>query len=591
MSSLFRLPRRSHHDHLKDAHHLAPLSSPSLAGSFTESVRERRLSAISFISEKLATKPKLRWPRPSARGLAGGIGHTVDFPRTYSRESTPSPTGSLEDIQIPVGLGRRASESGLQPPETPTQQSVILIAPANDLRNRTQSAPSTTVSRAVKRKSVPLLSDMEGIRMDGLAIKRMPPELLAAVFSFSPRRDVLSLLRVSKAFSAAAVRALYGRLDLRSFSPERVDRCVGLLASNRDFASYVRHFACSTLPPPDGAAAAALSTVAFAIAFTNMHALESLTLPEYDARFLTHVSFRLKRLRIMSEFLAPEDWRAFWAWLARQPDLTSLSFPHLLQNATECSLLEPPPSAEAHDAGLDTLAEDTTVPASLYLPSHILPRLAHFHGPASLVAAVVPGRPVRSVTLHVHTTLYDGLKPSAIMGALTRSRAGLVRLAVSVSLTQVDARTLERVFMSAGAALGSQLETLAVEWVLDDEVLYRQLTGVLPRFRTLHTLRLRRRKVELPRKLAKALNAFPSPPDSPLEPAGPTSAQADIPPPRAQERGHLAMWSKQCPTLRAVLFLSGAEWRCGTGARGAAYALPGEKPYRPGFGFMGFVHL
>ena len=72
--------------------------------------------------------------------------------------------------------------------------------------------------------------------------------------------------------------------------------------------------------------------------------------------------------------------------------------------------------------------------------------------------------------MRTFTALYDGLQPSAVMSALTRSRAGVARLGISASLTQVDARTLERVFMSAGAALGSQLDTLAVDWVLDDEV-------------------------------------------------------------------------------------------------------------------------
>ncbi|KAH9927655.1 uncharacterized protein B0H18DRAFT_1003044 [Fomitopsis serialis] len=537
MSSLLRFPRRNHHDHLK-GDHLSPLQSPS-AASFTESVRERRLSALSFISERFAHKPRFRWPRTS--GLSGGIGHTVDFPRTYSRESTPSPTGSLEDIQIPVGLGRRASESELQPPDTPQAEDGFLIVPGNDQRNRTHSAPSSSVSRSVKRKS-----------------------LLTVVFSFATRRDALSLTRVSR----------------------RVDRCISQLASNRTFASYVHHFACTSLPAPG----AALSAVSFAIAFTNMHALESLTIPDYDACFLTHTSFRLKRLRIMSEFTRPNDWKALWVWLAKQPELISLSFPHLLQNPADCSLPEAAPADTAHqdtDAGADTPFEDTLAPAAPRLPAYLLPRLAHFHGPASLAAAVVPGRPVRSVTLHVHTTLYDGLKPSAIMSALTRSRTGVVRMGVSVSLTQVDARTLERVFMSAGAELGSQLEVLAVEWVLDDEVLYRQLSAALPRFRTLHTLRLRRRKVGLPRKLAKALNAFPSPPESPLEPAHP--AAPDMPPPRAQERAHLAMWAKQCTTLRTVLFLSGAEWR--TGGKGAVYALPGERPYVGGFSFVGFVLL
>ena len=47
--------------------------------------------------------------------------------------------------------------------------------------------------------------------------------------------------------------------------------------------------------------------------------LESLALPDFDPRVLTHAPFRLRRLRIMSEFAPDDDWRALWAWLQRQP--------------------------------------------------------------------------------------------------------------------------------------------------------------------------------------------------------------------------------------------------------------------------------
>ena len=32
------------------------------------------------------------------------------------------------------------------------------------------------------------------------------------------------------------------------------------------------------------------------------------------------------------------------------------------------------------------------------------------------------------------------------------------------------------------------------------------------------------------------------------------------PSPRMHERAHLTLWSRTCPTLKSVLFLSGAEW-------------------------------
>ena len=74
------------------------------------------------------------------------------------------------------------------------------------------------------------------------------------------------------------------------------------------------------------------------------------------------------------------------------------------------------------------------------------------------------------VQIPIQCTLYDGLRPSALMSALAAARETLRVLAIQPASTKIDQRTIERVVMAAGAELGECVETLEVHWVLDDEV-------------------------------------------------------------------------------------------------------------------------
>lgn len=420
------------------------------AASFLSRASPRRaLPSLSRLSSKLS--PKIRRTQPPRCTLAAPVGHTVDFPRsrTFSRESTPSPTPSLDDIRMPVGLGRRASLKE----ESEDDQSVY------HRRTRSISLPNPAgtdqESRATQRTAE-----------TAPAITRIPPELLSVVFSYSPRPDILSLSLVSKTFLSAALRALYRTLDLRRLGSECADQCMALLASKRTLAAFVHDFACHELP-----ASTSLSTVTFAIAFNNMDQLQSLTVPCFNPHILHHTTFRLKRLTVLSQTTSVDTFRTMVSWLAKQPSIMSLSFPDLVVDQTLDDYLNNAPNDISKMS--DTLASETDTPAffrPLPLPASLLPRLTYFNGPAPMAAAVVPGRPVATVTLHIHTTLYDGLKPSAIMSALTRSAASLTHLTIEVTSTRVDARTVERVLMSTGAELGSQLEVLEVHWVLEEEV-------------------------------------------------------------------------------------------------------------------------
>jgi len=571
---------------------VAPTLHGDTASVASSSPRRRRISALSLISLKLSPRPKRNSTRST---LAPPVGHTaVGFPRTYTRESTPSPTPSLDEIRMPAGLGRIASQKTLS---ADCEQFGGLTVP-QELGIRCSSSPNLTGDDYGGRK------DVKDTVKAGAPVTRLPPEILASVFSYGSREDILSLSLVSKAFSSPAIRMLYQTLDLRQSDPARAEQCIALLASRKSLAGYVHDFACNALPSPKDTSES-LTTVTFAIAFNNMDQLQSLTIPWFDAHVLLHTTFRLTRLTVLSQTISADQFRQLLSWLVKQPDIVSLSFPYfMLDKLIDYHLDEPHYVSKSPPDTPTIKMDDMTSAKSRSLPANVLPRLKHLQCPTALMSAVVPGRPVVSAVLHIHTTLYDGLKPSAIMSSLTRSTASLTHLTIKVSSSKIDARTLERVFMAAGAELGSQLEVLEVQWVLEDEILYKQILSVMPRLRTLHTLRLHRRLP--PPSLRLSPDGLPTPPPSaPLEPPSPmpsllmppqtprrgsrpstATSMSDIPLPRAHERSHLGSWSKHCPTLRDVVFLSGAVWRS---ERISPMLLAGESLYAPGFRFVGFM--
>ncbi|RDX50706.1 hypothetical protein OH76DRAFT_1348565 [Lentinus brumalis] len=479
---------------------------------------------------------------------------------------------------MPTGLGRRASELG----EREDFQEYVMTARSE--RKRSISMPAAA-TQAARWRAANL------VEMRRPALERISPELLSFVFSFASRPDILSLAQVSQSFSRPALQALYANVDLRTDDDERIEQCIASLASRRPVASFVRNFACRELPPPEGGTTS-LSTVTFAIALTNMDQLQSLTLPHFDLRILCHTTFPLRHLTLLCKYITPEDFHALFNWLGRHSSLVSLSFPSLvLPSLPTSSLVDSGVPSRPHTPRTpDTPSHDSDAPShasSSPFPSTLIPSLRRFDGPVSIAAALIPGRPVERVQLPIQHTLYDGLRPSALMSALATARDTLRTLIIKPASAKIDQRTLERVVMSAGAELGDFIETLQVHWVLDDEILYKLIVGVLARFRKLHTLCMLRDSP--PPNPTSPLLEFPMPPASPpLSPAtanrrtsissyssaylsvrgignGPPSARSsstggDTPFPRVHERAHLALWGKTCPSLRNVLFLSGAEW-------------------------------
>jgi hypothetical protein len=189
-----------------------------------------------------------------------------------------------------------------------------------------------------------------------------------------------------------------------------------------------------------------------------------------------------------------EEHTQLFAWLSSQPNITSLSFPNLVERTSREVNVRVSLPAEAFDA-MDfpsTLTATDEIPPPLppkdhlprvvtslslfsntntttnnALPSTLLPALTSLHAPPTLVTLLVPTRPLKHVTIHIHTNLDTGLRPSALVAAVL----GIVHLSLRFS-DGVDRRSVEKVMRAAAVALGGGCEHLDVEigMMVTDEV-------------------------------------------------------------------------------------------------------------------------
>ncbi|KAH9058964.1 hypothetical protein EDB83DRAFT_2675684 [Lactarius deliciosus] len=242
--------------------------------------------------------------------------------------------------------------------------------------------------------------------------------------------------------------------------------------------------------------------LALALALHSMRALSALMLPAFDAELLSAAPGTLTHLMLLADMLPYAFFDGFLAAPACAY-LTHLALPHLV--------------------GVPPAVQD--------IPSAAVLRLAVLDSSPGLAAVLAPGRPLHRVTLHIASTLYDGLRPAALFGAL----GGSLKELVLVLAPDVDVRTRGRLLGALGNT-GAGLE--ALELSLDgtsDEVslqaLYKQVGSLLPNVQALRTLRLR---TSLPTEAAKAEE-------------GPS---------------RLALWTRPPlgSALRCVVFPSGAHW-------------------------------
>ena len=328
---------------------------------------------------------------------------------------------------------------------------------------------------------------------------------LSLIFAHVSRSQLPVLSRVSKRFNAAAQLALYRTLDL---SAADADACIARLAGAPHLAALVTSLALRAYPRAHGAS----FILALALALHSMSALTALTLPAFDAELLAAVPVTVTRLTLLADKLP----YAFFDDMPASAHLTDLPnfvgvppYAFFDNSPTRARLTHLPPSAGA-------------LPSAHDVPSTAAPRLAVLDGSPDPPATHVPGRALRRVTLRITSTLYDGLRPAALFGAL----GGKLEELVLVLASDVDVRTRGRLLGAlANTGAGLELLELNLEGTSDEvrsssppssaplgsdcyaniqvslQALYKQVGSLLPNLQALHTLHLR---TTLPSEAAKA---------------------------------------------------------------------------------------
>ncbi|KIM44235.1 hypothetical protein M413DRAFT_377484 [Hebeloma cylindrosporum] len=342
----------------------------------------------------------------------------------------------------------------------------------------------------------------------------LPKEIIYLILSHLPPATVALCAVVSREFTLAASYSLYATLDIDTLSPPRLEKLVTLLVLRRDLTDLVTSFTCRQWPPfflpnrdqndiaigHDIQQKDALLTASFTVALERMSNLISLTLPSFNFSLLSHHSaFGLRSLTFLNDMTSEEETKSLFAWLDGQTNIVSLRFPNLqdshankrgqalsiktnipkherirAKTAPSSPHLEPFPSTS-----LSPFASPSSSPRSAYFcpPSSsssarsppptppspaqfgsqtLLPNLAILHATPSIAMLLASPmetgerRPLKSVSLNINNTLYNGLRPAALMGSFH----GIHHLALRFG-EEVDRRSYEKVLGAVGAALGA----------------------------------------------------------------------------------------------------------------------------------------
>ncbi|EAU84572.1 hypothetical protein CC1G_00091 [Coprinopsis cinerea okayama7 len=229
-------------------------------------------------------------------------------------------------------------------------------------------------------------------------LSTLPFELLHAIAdSVDDRRDLVALARCCSILNAVANRVLYRHISLTANkNPLAV---ANVLEQNPHLARHVRSFAI-VVPPTFSPPTHAYSSLANALA--HMLNIESLKLtldPALSWVLPTAPNLAFPRLRDFTS-LFPLDHNTS-AFLAKTPALLSLELNHDLTPASS-----PAP-----------------------LPASSLPRLQSFAGSSQAAQAIVPGRPVSSISMHsgdlTEFVLHSLAKSTAAVSFLDATTASL----------------------------------------------------------------------------------------------------------------------------------------------------------------------
>ena len=580
-------------------------------------IRPRVSSALSQLFSR-ARRVSVEPPRPIA---SDGTSFPQWLTQFAADPVTTSPTPSFE-IRRPSGLGQR-SNSFCSDGSLGSIRHAVVVGVGHKrpghYRHPSASEPNLLHLAAAQHDAHPVPCQFTGFVLESqttftcetqsdsaslLSISSyvhaydIPSQIWENVTRFLPHQDLPSLARVSSDTLPHARKAMYEDIDLQSLPPDATRLCIKSLGSYPELALFVQKFKSPILPSFDDVQGP-LPSLSFAFALSNMKNITSLSLPHFDNNIFHHTTFRLQHLILSCETMSIPQQAHFSSWLTTQHHMVSLSLPAL---TTELSLSPCVPVRRPSDPDrIDLGRFSFPTPPSRSLS---IPNLRKFDGPISLVQGLVPGRPVSEVVIYVDKTLYDGLKPSQLMCCIARSTASIERLSIRSSPSAViDARTMERLLMSAGAEFGPSVLHLEISWTGDDEVrtplsylyiflflntqdrqsLYRHMLSIMPRFSNLQTLNcvptsaspvvvpfatINEDPLINPVTPTPSLLPFPRrlcPETAPTpqllslsSPTPPDSGASDVA--RARERQFIRSWVKVCPSLTVVTFLCGAEW-------------------------------
>ena len=416
----------------------------------------------------------------------------TSFPQWLAQYSadpvTTSPTPSFE-IRRPSGLGQR-SDSFCSDGSLGSIRHAVVVGVGHKrpghYRHPSASEPNLLHLSAAQQDTHPVPCQLTGsvfesqttftceTQSDSASLLstssyvhtyNIPSQIWEKVMQFLPHQDLPSLARVSSDTLPHARKVMYENIDLQSLLLDATRLCIESLGSHPDLASLVQTFKSPVLPSFDDMQGP-LPSLSFAFALCNMKNIISLSLPHFDNNIFHYTTFRLQHLSLSCEAMSIPQQAHFSSWLTTQHPMISLSLPALTTELflSPCVPVQRPSDPDRIDLG--RFSFPTPPSRSLNIPN-----LRKFDGPISLVQDLVPGRPVSEVVIHVNKTLYDGLKPSQLMGSIARSTASVERLSIRSSPSRIiDARTMERLLMSAGAEFGPSVLHLEISWAGDDEV-------------------------------------------------------------------------------------------------------------------------
>ncbi|KAF8489556.1 hypothetical protein F5888DRAFT_1745833 [Russula emetica] len=334
--------------------------------------------------------------------------------------SSPARLSYSETSPAPIQAPAADPDSDSEPPPPPPKD-IFLLAPSLHTPSSVPHTPRTP-------------------RHARLQARQNPPIPLSLLFPYVPRADLPTLSLVSRRFRNAAQLALYRTLVLSSSDDDDTDACMARLAAAPHLAALVTTLIIPAYPPAHGAS----FQLALALALRSMRALRNLTLPAYDADILDAVTGAsssssagatrgLTHLTLLADTL---PFSFFNEFLVSNPTIQHLSLPNFIG--------VPPGPGEVHPTAI--------------------PNLISLDASPGLAVSLAHGRllTLRQVTLRVTSTLYDGLRPAAIFGALFGAGGGQVKVLSLVLAADVDRRTRGRL-LSALAKIGEGLEVLELQ--------------------------------------------------------------------------------------------------------------------------------